>query len=151
MQYRPAAYRLFQRTALYQEGGNRAAAFVQTCLYDDTFGRCIDWGSQFQNFGFEQYRFEQCIDVQAFFSGNVDELYIAAPFVRHDFVGSQLLADTLRVGGFFIDFVDGNHYRYAGGFSVGNCLDGCGITPSSACNRQESRYRLLSHRARAWR
>ncbi|SKN22996.1 Uncharacterised protein [Mycobacteroides abscessus subsp. massiliense] len=48
----------FQRTALYQEGGNRAAAFVQTCLNNDTFGRCIDWGSQFQNFSFEQDCFE---------------------------------------------------------------------------------------------
>ena len=107
-----------------QQCGNRAAAFVQTCLNNDTFGRCIDWGSQFQNFSFEQDGFEQCIDVQAFFSGNVDKLYIAAPFVRHDFVRSQLLADTLWVGGFFIDFVDGNHHRYARSFSVGNGFDG---------------------------
>ena len=126
----------FQRTALYQEGSNCAAAFVQTCLYDDTFGRCIDWGSKLQNFGFEQDGFEQCIDVQAFFSGNVDKLYIAAPFVRHDFVSSQLLADTLRVGGFFIDFVDGNHHRYARSFSVGNRLDGLRHHAVVGCNHK---------------
>ena len=114
----------FQRTALNQQCGNCAAAFVQTGFNDDTFGRCIDWGSQFQNFGFEQYGFEQCVDIEAFFGGNVDELYIAAPFVGYDFVCSQLLADTLRVGGFFIDFIDGNHHRYARRFRMGNGFDG---------------------------
>ena len=109
---------------MHQEGGNCAAAFVQTCLNDDAFGWCIDRGGQLQNFGFEQDGFEQGVDIDAFFGGNVDKLYIAAPFVRHDFVRGQLLADTLWVGGFFIDFVDGNYYRHARGFGVGNRLDG---------------------------
>ena len=109
---------------MYQEGGNRTAAFVQTCLNDDTFGWCIDGGGQFQYLGFEQDGFEQCVDIDAFFGGNVDKLYIAAPFVRHDFMCGQLLADALWIGGFFIDFVDGNHHRYTCGFSMGNRLDG---------------------------
>ena len=48
----------------------------------------------------------------------------------------QLLADTLWIGGFFIDFVDGNHHRYAGGFSVGNCLDGLRHHAVVGCNHK---------------
>ena len=109
---------------MHQEGSDRAASFVQTGFDDDAFGGRIDRGSQFQNFGLKQYGFEQCVDIDAFFGGHVDKLYIAAPFVRHDFVCGQLLADTLGIGRLFIDFVHGYHHRHARCFSVGNGFDG---------------------------
>lgn len=68
MPYRPAACRLFQRTVLNQQCGNRAASFVQTRLDDDAFGGRIDRCGQFQYFGFEQYGFEQRVDVRSFFA-----------------------------------------------------------------------------------
>ena len=49
---------------------------------------------------------------------------------------SQLLADTLWVGGFFIDFVDGNHHRYARSFSVGNRFDGLWHHAVVGCNHK---------------
>ena len=36
----------------------------------------------------------------------------------------QLLADTLGIGGFLIDFVHCHHHRHAGRFGMGNGFDG---------------------------
>ena len=58
------------------------------------------------------------------FGGYIDKLHIAAPFVAHHFVLGQFLADTLGIGGIFINFVHGHHYRHAGGFGVGNRFHG---------------------------
>ena len=114
----------FQRTALYQEGGNCAAAFVQTGFDDNAFCRCIDRGCQFQDFGFEQHGFEQCVNVRSFFSGYVDKLYGAAPIIGDDFVLGQFLADTFGIGRIFIDFIDGYHNRNTCRFGMCNGFDG---------------------------
>ena len=114
----------FQRAALHQQGGHRAASFVQTGFHDNAFGRRVYRGFQFQHFGFQQHGFQKFVDIQTLFGGYIDELHVAAPFVGNDFVLRQLLADAVGVGGIFINFVHSHHHRHTGGFGVGNRFHG---------------------------
>ena len=54
------------------------------------------------------------------FCRNINKLHIAAPFVAHDFILRQFLADALGVRRFLVNFVHGHHQRHTGGFGVGN-------------------------------
>ena len=54
------------------------------------------------------------------FCRNINKLHIAAPFVAHDVILRQFLADALGVRRFLVNFVHGHHQRHTGGFGVGN-------------------------------
>ena len=114
----------FQCAALHQQGGHRAASFVQTGFHDNAFGRRVHRSFQFQHFGFQQHGFQQFVDIQTLFGRYIDKLHVAAPFVAHHFMLGQLLADAFGIGGILIDFVHGHHHRHAGGFGMGNRFHG---------------------------
>ena len=63
----------FQRAGLHQDGGNRAAALVQTRFNHQALGHGIDRGLEFQHLGLQQHLFEQLVDALTGLGGNRDE------------------------------------------------------------------------------
>ena len=80
-------------------------------------------GLEIHDFGLQQNGIKQFIDAVARMCRDVDELLLAAPFLRNDFVLRQLILDALRIGIFAIDLVDCHDHRHAGRLRVLNRLD----------------------------
>src|SRR5690606_19803429 len=105
---------LAQSTVLNQHGGYGTTATLQAGFNHHTLGSGIRRGIQLQDLGLQQHRFQQVINTHAGVCGNRYKLNVAAPVFRNHVHGRQFVLDTIRVSGFFIHLVDGNHQRDAG-------------------------------------
>ena len=113
-----------ERTALDENGGNRAAALVEVRLDDEAGRKSIGIGLELEHVGLQKDGLEQVVDADALLGGNVDEHVRAAPFLGNDAVFHQLLAYAVGRGAGLVDLVDGNHDRHVRRLRVVDGLDG---------------------------
>ena len=113
-----------QRSVLYQNGGNRAAALIQLRLNYRSLCGAVGVGFQLLHLGNQKYHFKQSIDVGSLLGRNLHTDSIAAPFLRNQTVLGQLLADAIGVGALFINLINGNNDRYLCGAGMVDGLNG---------------------------
>ena len=71
-----------QRAGLHQHGGDRAAALVELGLDDDAFGGAVRIGLEVEDFGLQQDRLEQLVEIGALGGGDLDVEHLAAHRLR---------------------------------------------------------------------
>ena len=71
-----------QRAALHQHGGDRAAALVELGFDDDAFGGAVRIGLQVENFGLQQDRLEQLVEIGALGRRDFDVQRRRRPSIR---------------------------------------------------------------------
>ena len=76
----------FQGAFLYQQSGNRTAAFFHFGLDDGTAGLAGRIGFEVKNFRLQQDRFHQFVNVDPLFGGNFGAKAFAAHFLNRDAV-----------------------------------------------------------------
>ena len=87
-----------QRAGLHQHRGDRAAALVELGFDDDALGGAVGIGLEVENFGLQQDRFEQLVEIGALGRRHLDVQHLAAQRFDEDLVLQQLRAHLLRVG-----------------------------------------------------
>ena len=97
-----------------------------------------------QNFGLQQNRFKQFINTHTCVRRHRDKRYSTAPIFRQYVTGRQFALHTLRIGGFFIHFVDGNHDWHACRFRVLNGFFGLRHHTIVSSNHQDHHVSGLS-------
>ena len=113
-----------ERSALHQDRRNIAAALVERRLDHRTLRLLVGIGFQVEHLGFQQHLFEQFVEVDALFGRDLLVLVFTAPRLHEVVHLRELLLDVVRVGVGFVDLVDGEDHRYAGGLRVVDRLDG---------------------------
>ena len=111
----------FERAGLHQDGGDRAATFIQACLNHQAFGHGVNGSTQLQHFGLQQHLLQQGINACAGFGRHRHEWRFTTKFFGHHFLHHQFVFHTLGVGVRFVNLVDSNHDGHASRFRV---LDG---------------------------
>ncbi len=113
-----------QRSALHQDGGNRASTAVEVSLDHQTLRILVGVGPQIQRgVGRQHDRLEELVDVQQRLGRDVDEHGVAAVLLRHQAVLGELTAHLRGVGVLLVDLVDGDHDRHVGRLCVVERLD----------------------------
>ena len=128
-----------QCTALYQYGRYITAPFVERRFDDNAVGFLVRVCFQIEQFGFQQYFFEQLIDVHPFFCRNFLRLVFSAPIFHKVIHCGELFSDFVRVGTFFIYFVDSEYNGNACGRSVVDSFYGLRHHIVVGCN-DDNRY-----------
>ena len=104
----------FHRAVLDQQLSHHAAIFVHLALQAGAIGRAARVGLVIVQFGDRQQRFQQIVDALAGQCTALHQFRFAAPFARQQFVGRQLLHDTVDIDAGQIDLVERHDDRYAG-------------------------------------
>ena len=112
-----------QRAALNQRRADRPAAALELGFDDHAFRGAVRIGGQLQHFGLKRDRLQQLVEAGPLQRRDLDLQRIAAEALDHDLVAEQLGADALRIGALFVDLVDGDDHRHAGGLGVIDGLD----------------------------
>ena len=113
-----------ERTALHQDRRDVAAALVERRFDDRTLRLLVGIGFQVEHLGFQQHFFEQFVEVDALLGRNLLVLVFAAPRLHEVVHLRELFLDVVGVGVGFVDLVDGEYHRHAGGLRVVDRLDG---------------------------
>jgi hypothetical protein len=121
-----------QRAGLHQHCGDGATALVELGLDDDTFCRAVRIGLQVEDFGLQQDRLEQLVEIGALGRRHFDVQHLAAHRLDEDLMAQQFRAHFLRVGIMLVDLVDRHDDRDTGRLAWLIDLMVCGITLSSA-------------------
>ena len=115
-----------ERTVLYDDGGNGAAALIQLRLDNDTLGAAGGVGLQFLHLCHEKHVLQEIVNTHLGQSGNGYADGIAAPFLGNQTVYGKLILNGVGVGGGFIHFIDSHDHVNAGGLGVVDSFDGLG-------------------------
>src|SRR6185437_12620405 len=115
---------LFQRAALHEHGCDRAAALVELGFDHRTFGGAVRICLQVEDFGLQQDRFFQLVEVDALGGRHFDGERFAAQVFDLDFVLEKFGLHPHRVGVAFVDLVDGDDDRNMRRFGVRDGFDG---------------------------
>ena len=113
-----------QRAALHQNRRDRAAAAVELGFEDDALGGALRVRLQVEQFGLQQDRFLQLVEIGLLQRRHLDVEHLAAKLLDDDLVLQQFLADPVgsRVGP--VDLVDRDDDRNLGRLRVADRLDG---------------------------
>ena len=125
-----------QRTVLYEDGCNRAAAAVQLGLDDGALRLTVRVRTQLLHVCGQQNHFEQVVNALAELRGNLADDGIAAPVLRYQLVLGQLLEHAVRVCVFLINLVDSDDDRDACRLGMVDCLDGLRHDAVIRCDNQ---------------
>ena len=85
--------------------------------------RAIGIGLEVENFGLQQDRFLELVEIGLLRRRDLDVEHVAAQFFDHDLVLQQFLAHALGLGAGLVDLVDGDDDRHVGRLGVANGLD----------------------------
>ncbi len=110
-------------TLLYEDGRNRTAASVELGFHHRAFGRPVRIGLEIEDFGLQQDRLEQLVEVGLVLRRNLDVENLTAHGFDEDLVLQQLGADLLRIRGRLVDLVDRHDDRNAGRLGMVDRLD----------------------------
>ncbi len=135
-------------TLLYEDGRDRTAASVELGFHHRAFGRPVRIGLEIEDFGLQQDRLEQLVEVGLVLRRNLDVENLTAHGFDEDLVLQQLGADLLRIRGRLVDLVDRHDDRNAGRLAW--LIDSivCGITLSSAATTRTAMSVAWAPRAR---
>ena len=109
--------------SLHQHGGDGTAALVQLGLDDRAFGGAVGIGLEIEDFGLQQDRFQELVEIGALGRRNLDVQHLAAHRFHEHFVAQQLGPHLLRVGVVLVDLVDGHDDRHTGRLGVADRFD----------------------------
>ena len=84
-----------KRAALDEHGGDRAAAALELGLEDDALGRAVRIGLQIEQFGLQQDRFFEPVEIGLFERRDLDVENLAAELFDDDLVLQQFLPHPL--------------------------------------------------------
>ncbi len=113
-----------QRAALHQNGRDRAAAAVELGFEHDALGGAVRVGLQVEQFGLQQDRFLQLVEIGLFQRRHLDVEHLAAELLDDELVLQQFLADPVGSGVGPVDLVDRDDDRHLGRLGVADRLDG---------------------------
>ncbi len=112
-----------ERAPLDEHRRHRAAADVEPRLDDRARGLGRPVRLQLQHVGLEEEHLEERVEPGPLAGRDVHEDRLAAPLLRLQPAGGELLADALRVRSRLVDLVDGDDDRHLGGAGVVDRLD----------------------------
>nr|CAI0340834.1 membrane hypothetical protein [Rhizobiaceae bacterium] len=112
-----------QRTRLHENGGDGAATAIELGFDDDTFRGAVRVGLEVEDFGLQQDRFQELVEVRAVLGRDFHVERFTAHGFDEDLVLEQLRADTLDVCGRLVDLVDRHDDRDACRLGVVDGLD----------------------------
>ena len=115
-----------QSTVLYQQSGNGSAALIQAGFNDSTLGAAGGIGFELLHIRNQLHHLKQLVDSLVGFGGNRNADHISAPFLRHQAVLGELLLHALHIGGFLINFIDGDNDGNLGGLGMVDGLNRLG-------------------------
>ena len=113
-----------QRAALHQNRRDRAAAAVELGFEDDALGGALRVRLQVEQFGLQQDRFLQLVEIGLLQRRHLDVEHLAAEFLDDDLVLQQFLADPVGSGVGPVHLVDRDDDRNIGRLRVADRLDG---------------------------
>ena len=102
---------LFQRTVLYKNRHDRAAAFIKAGFDDSTLRRTVRIGFEFLHLGKDGEVFQQVFNAHTGLCGNRADDGIAAPLLGNEVILGELLLDALGICPRNVHLVDGNNDR----------------------------------------
>ena len=113
----------FQRTALDQNGRHRAAALVELCFDNNTFGGPIRTRLELKQFGLQVDFLHQLVEIGLLQRRHFDILHVTGHFLDDHFMFQQTRAHLGRVRAFLVDLVDRHNHRHFGRLGVIDRLD----------------------------
>src|SRR5204862_53641 len=111
------------RAALDQHRRDRTAAPFELGFEDDAFGRTVRIGLQVEQFGLQQDRFLELVEIGLLERRHFDVEHLAAEFFDDELVLQQLLAHPFGLGVGTIDLVDRHDDRHLGRLGMADRLD----------------------------
>ena len=117
-------------SALDQQCGKIAAAFVQRRLNDSTDSLLVRIGLEVQQVCFQENLVQKFGYPDSFLGGDLLALVLSAPFLNEDVHLAELFTDLVRHSSRFVYLVDGKNHRNSGSLGVVdglNCLRHHGV------------------------
>ncbi len=103
---------------LNEDSRQISAALVQGGFDYRALGPSVGIRLQFQHIGFEEYFFEEFVDIETLFGTDFLALVLAAPFFDEDVHVGKLLAYLVGMCSRLVYFVDGEYHRHTGRLRV---------------------------------
>ncbi len=113
-----------QGAALHQHGGDGAAALVELGLDHRAFGAAFRIGLEVEDFGLQQDRLFQLVEIGALGGRDFDHLGFAAHVFDLDFVLQKLGLDPVGIGVALVDLVDRHDHGHACRLGMGDGFHG---------------------------
>ena len=107
-----------QSAVLHQDGGHRTASFIDTRFQHRAGRGSVGISAKFAQIGNQQNSFQQFVETDFLFGGNLHEFRVAAPFGGHQAGFGELALHAFEVGFGLVDFIDGHDDRNFGGLGV---------------------------------
>ena len=127
----------FQCAHTNDHRGCRSAALLNLGFDDCAAGVERRAGFEFEHFGLEKHGVEKVAYAGAFRSAYWNTDRFTAPIFGSEAFFLQLGADTVRIGRRHVDFVDGHHDFYLGGFGVGDRFERLRHEAVICCNNND--------------